>query len=199
MSLQAKRTRLLSRGVRRSDRRGGRRAFTLLEVLVALGVLSVGIFGLMAAFTSSAQLRSTSKQSEFIHRHAQAYLATLRQHATAQAVRDDIAASPAWEAPGIKTEGKNSHNVDLQVGVTVTASNVRILSEAECAAFFSGHTYDLDRDGTHDENTANSTITAYGTVIPVELTISWVDAVTPTATRSMTLRTIIYPAGSITQ
>lgn len=176
-----------------------RRAFTLIEVLVALSLLSLAIFGLMAAFGNSAALRSTSRQSEFIQRQARAYINGLRSQATVNLVRTAITSDPTWIDTGEQTEGTTSGNVALQVGVDVISSNVRIMTEAECAAAYSGHSFDLDRDGTHNEAGAASDVNAYSTVIPIEMTVTWRDPQNPTQTRSLTLRTLIYPAGSITQ
>ncbi|MGE0711751.1 MAG: hypothetical protein AB7N76_30615 [Planctomycetota bacterium] len=177
-----------------------RRAFSMLEVVVSMGVLALGLMGVMATMVTSNNLRATSRQNEYLQRQAFDYLANLHGWDTAAAARTEITSNPTWIPLGLVDEGASRSDVPAirqSIGINVTASNARIMTEAEAAAAWPGHTYDFDRDGTHDS--ASSNLSAYGTVVPVELTATWADADDPNRTHSFTLRTILYPRASVAQ
>ena len=173
------------------------RSFTIVETVVAMGIMALVMMAMIAAQVSGDQLRQTSRQSEWLNAAVQDHFETLRQQSDVASVRNEINASPNWIPLGTKSSYTHESGgpVGVSNGIQVTASLQRILSEAECAAIFGG-TYDLDRDGT--PNSATSVPDDYRTVIPVQLTVTWTNTlVGPGAVRTLTFNTIVYPAGSL--
>jgi len=173
------------------------RSFTIVETVVALGIMALVMLAMIAAQVSGDQLRQTSRQTEWLNTAVQDHFEDLRQQADVASVRNQINGSPNWLTLG--TKSSHTHEAGgvagVSNGILVTAAPQRILTEAECAAIFGG-TYDFDRDGT--PNSATSVPADYQTVIPIQLTVTWTNTlVGPGAVRTLTFNTIVYPAGSL--
>lgn len=173
-----------------------RRSFSIVETVVALGILALVMLAMIAADVSGSQLRQTSRQSEWINTQVQDHFEDLRQQEDVGSVRnlvnggDWLPLGPATTA-SFRGSGGNS----IPNGIVITAAQQRIMTEEECANTFGG-SFDLDRDGTPNSDT--SVPANYATVIPVQLTVTWTNSlVGPGATRTLTFNTIVYPAGSI--
>lgn len=181
----------------RAPRQSHVRSFSIVETVVALGIMTLVMLSMLAAQISGDQLRQTSRQSEWLNAAVQDHFDTLRQQGDVASVRNEVIASPNWIPLGVKSSHTHEAGgpVGVSNGILVTASLQRILTEAEAAAIFGGN-YDFDRDGT--QNSATSVPADYQTVIPVQLTVTWTNTlVGPGATRTLTFNTIVYPAGSL--
>lgn len=166
--------------------------FSLVEVMVAMGVLVFATLATLAALSQSAQVRQSSTESEDASQILYAEMARIR---TSSADMSQVVTrhGDTTFLTAITTELK-----DPQVLVTV-------LSEAECSTVFladldhdpltgvNGHDlYDLDGDGTPGENDANSTRGDYTLMVPVRLTLTWT-TVTNTQ-RTVSMHSFIYPS-----
>lgn len=174
------------------------RSFTIVETVVAMGILALVLMAMLGAEYSGAQLRQTTRQNELITSLIQLRFAELREleePANVVALLDPPNSWIGGDLPSTKFNA--STGVAVPSGIRVTASNWRVLSEAECAAFFGG-SFDLDRDGAPNENGAGSDFANYETVVPVELTLTWSNMLVNGApSRTQTFTTIIYPSGAL--
>lgn len=173
------------------------RDFSIVETVVALGIMALVMMAMIAAEVSGSQLRQTTRQSEWINEAVQEHYTNLRRLDTVTAVRDEVNGNADWTplGPAESSVVNVSDGQFVSNGIVITAAPQRIMTEAECAAAFGG-TFDLDRDGT--PNSPTSDPNAYQTVVPVQLSVTWTNTlVGPGATRTLVFTTIIYPAGSL--
>ncbi|MBL4846661.1 MAG: hypothetical protein JKY65_14155 [Planctomycetes bacterium] len=177
------------------------RSFTIIETVVAMGIMAVVMMAMLAAQFSGSQLRTNTRQIEYITGKVQTYFGELRQKNSSSEVVALVPVAPlVWipagdQTPNASTAGGNDV---VSNGVFVTGSTAVVLTEAQCAATFGG-TFDLNRDGTFDDATPDPDPGAnYETVIPVRFTVTWSNRlVGPGNTRTMTFNTIIYPIGNL--
>lgn len=172
------------------------RSFSIVETVVALGIMALVMMSMIAAEASGSALRQTTRQTEWINTEVQDYFEELRQQNNVASVRNLVNGGD-WISLGTKSSHTHESGglVGVSNGILVTAASQRILTEAECAAIFGG-TYDLDRDGTADSAASNPD--DYQTVVPVQLTVTWTNTLSGgAATRTLRFNTIVYPVGSM--
>lgn len=172
------------------------RAFTIVETVVAIGLLSLAMLGLMAAETTSAQVRTSARQREILNRALQDYTTELREKPNVAAVRNEITTNPTWITPGQQVWHTSQENLTINSGMVIVASNVTMLTEAQTKAALGGAgDYDFDHDGTL--NSATSDPANYESVIPVQFTVSWTNTLSGSGqVRTQTFTSLVYPAGA---
>ena len=165
------------------------RAFSMLEVLFSVAILSVAIFGVLAAVGANAQLRETTRASEaaaqFLRDHVDHYRSTGFDGVVPLAQSED-----SWTnvpAASLRADG-------VYAGLPPGAQyRVELLSEAEASATF-GHAatpLDLDHDGTAGEDASESTPADYR-IIPLRVTVRWSKGARG-GTSTLVSSTFIYP------
>lgn len=171
------------------------RGFTLLEVMIAVLVLVLAIFGVLAAINTSAISRQLSVDTERAAHIMQTELEKWRGFPT------NIAAQGIWTA--VDSGGNaNTPEASFSIGKDETGKPllakgvgvVRLLSEAEAETAFGlgAGTLDLDGDGTNGEDDANSDRTQYQ-VVPLRITLTWTSI--SAGPRTAQTETILYPKG----
>jgi len=156
-------------------------SFSLLEVMVAVAILLVAIMGTIGAMAVSSNLRVSTKQNELATQAVQQVLEQYRTKTLPNVITDanaELAGAPLYGASDEKALG---------VGAT---RNVYVLSEKETRLLLptdttydgtidATDTYDLDGDGTADENNGASTRADYvtavstGDIVPILIRIQW--------------------------
>ena len=174
------------------------RSFTLIETVVAMGIMAIVMMAMLASEFSGSQLRTNTRQMEFLQGEVQLYFGALRRMNSSPEVVARL--TPDWIATGLKTSREETAlGGDIDNGVFIVSSTAVVLTEADTAATFGG-TFDLNRDGTPNDPTPDPDPGAnYATVVPVRVTITWRNLLAGdgTATRTLTYETIIYPRGNL--
>lgn len=169
-------------------------AMTLIEVLVAAGLVALLLLSLLAATAGNSRVRIVTRQREHLNRQVHDYATELRSQRTVAEVLNLIATAPNWVALGPQPDYTSQDAVSVPNGMIVTASSVSAMTEAEASAAF-GLSFDFDRDGTRDSATSNPN--DYRNVVPVSFSVTWVNGTDPDAVPiTTTFPTIIYPRGS---
>jgi type II secretory pathway component PulJ len=183
--------------VKSTPRANPRAAFTMIELLVAMSILTVAIFATLAALAESAQLRQGSAETETATQRIQARLAELRS--TSLDMTDLASAEGAFSVVG-EARLKN------------LAGLVEVLTEADASATFrcdldkngvidGNDLYDLDNDGIPGEGVASdpadtttgSKKDAYTRLVPVRVSLTW-ESITGSP-RRLSVESFIYPSG----
>jgi len=146
------------------------RAFSMLEVMFAVAILTVAIFGVLAAVGANAQLRETTRASDaaakFLRDRMELYRST---------EIDDVVALAQSETSWTGVPAANTRADGAYAGLPPTAQyRVVLLSEAEASAAF-GHAstpLDLDHDETPGEDGTESDPAAYR-IVPLRFAIRW--------------------------
>ena len=175
-------------------------AFSLIEVMVAIMVLSVALFGTMSALGLGSQLRETSHETELATRAIQDQIELYRGMASPLNVVDNIRSGVA------PTGGADFNNTvripQLTFQNSVVAATVAVLNEAQASAAFpsdvdkdgdidAADQYDLDRDGTPGEVVSTLVEQQGYQIVALRLILSW--RTVNGDTRTMTVETMIYP------
>lgn len=188
--------------------------FTLLELMVALGVFAIALLATLASIASSDQLRATSRETELA---AEILNDRLERY---QALGKSTV--PGWQQTLVDrcvSDNAAPNNTDSRFADFGHSITVVILGESESAATFAidkdgngvPDPIDLDDDGNMNENGVNrggsqaglpagwtggaSDAYAYS-IIPVRVTVTWSTATGRGAqSRSQSSVTLVYPKG----
>lgn len=173
-----------------------RRGFTLLEVMVAAGLLVVAILATLAATTSGGLLRNSSRQSLLVGQLLSERAEHLRGVEREQLLT--TLAQPVTEVAGFQVTGTQG-DFTLRRGPLARARvQVSVLSEQAASQLFqvdrdgdgAPELLDLDRDGTPGEGAGESDLGRYE-VTPVTITVTYRDA-TSGVQRTRSVPTIFY-------
>lgn len=181
------------------------RAFTILEVLMASGVLAIAILGLIAALTTTSSLRQTTDESNLAVQLVDYQVEHFRS-LDLDAVNTDLANTVTTVGDYTVTGTQADYTV---VGGRLNGARVQseILSESDASYIYmlrdldgsgtygdgTGDAYDFDADSTPGEVDADSDRTAY-TVIPMRVWIVWQPSSgSGTGTVTHTTVTVLYP------
>ncbi|HBP23345.1 MAG TPA: hypothetical protein DEA08_36905 [Planctomycetes bacterium] len=147
------------------------RAFTVLEIMASVAILSFALFGMLAAINVSGLTRSSAREREV----ATGLITSVLEQYHGQSPL--VISNAIWSSDDLAGNGDTAEQA-----LTITSStlsdasrSVRVLSEAEAetAAGLAAGTLDLDGDGTAGEDDSNSDRTAYEFCVPLRFTLTW--------------------------
>ena len=183
-----------------SARRLAGGGFSLIEVMIAVMVLSVALFGTLASLGLGSQVRETSKETEIATSVIQEQIESHRGALFGNVVTAIYADSDF-----------SDEIADPLFANQVVSATIEILDEAEASTAFpmdvdkdgdidAADVYDLDRDGTPgevqafipgDTGAARTEHQGYR-IVPLRFTMSWRNT-RGGAIRTLQMDTFIYP------
>jgi Tfp pilus assembly protein PilV len=166
----------------------GRRAggFTILEVMMAIGVIAFGLLALLATFPNAMALFRSSRETQIAWSAARSKLDEMRALPFPDPAHPDAASLLDYSSPARAT-------FTVQ-GLTSGAGKISFLSERQASTAFGGVNLDLDVNRRNNENV---TATASWIAFPVQVEVSWQsgeDVAGRATQRGITLTTLIYNA-----
>lgn len=157
-------------------RTNGQRGFTLLEVMAAIALITIGLLGLLTVIPAMMTVTRMSRESQIATSAIRSQL-------------DDMRSTPFPDPGNTATPNIfNTYNnaTFTAVGLSGALGKVTFLSEAQASSLFNV-ALDLDNDGvTSTATVVNTQYIAY----PARVELFWTDSTN--AARGVTLTTIIY-------
>lgn len=153
------------------------RAFSLLEIMMAMAVLAIAILGTIAAIASDGGVRSVTKETEIANRAIMRWVQHLRSRGVAGAAAEHrpLPGNPNAANPGLPGDPLG-FLVGLPTGGAGASLRTVVLCEADAQARFPmtpAQDWDLDGDGVMNEPEGTSDRAAYSILTPVEITVRW--------------------------
>ncbi len=161
-------------------RKQGEGGFTILEVTIAMALITLGLIALIAVFPGVLHLSRVSRETEVAYSAARSKL-------------DEMRSVPFYDpsSPSATTIFDAYNNATFTVvGLLAPQGGgpigkITFLTEAQAASLYN-ISLDLNLNGVTNE----AVVSKYFTAFPVKVEVSWWDD--PFDTRTVTVNTIIY-------